>query len=225
MSSPYRCFINTPSTGDRFDPFDIHVERLVPIIEEHIRQNYGEPDQAWLFQVHKAREELSKKVGKQYAPPNVDFDYFKSAVFRPSMRGIGPREDQKDSPGTRNSAFSNARLLTAYYDIDIIEIIGTNVPVVFATKRYARRPYYAAALALVIERARSTPHEVHVLSERAENRSQDLQHHPLVYAVPHPRREGGEGGDAAHREGPADGEELAGAAHPAGRPPGRRKRR
>lgn len=227
MSSPYRRSTSIPNTGDRFDSFDIHVERLIPIIEEHIRQNYGEPDQAWLKTIHKARKRLAEVHEKEYVLPEADFAYFKNAVFRPSLKGIGRHawKDRKDDPDTRNAAFAKSREMMEYYNISTEEILGTSKPSKFSTDQYTRWPYYAAALALVIERARSTPHEVHVLPDAPDDRREDLQHDPLVYAVSRPGREGREGSDAAHRESAADGQELAGTARPSRRSPGGRKRR
>jgi hypothetical protein len=223
--------MNIPNTGDRFDPFDIHVERFIEIIKNHIREYYGEPDQAWLATVWRAREEQSRRDGTKYEAPDVDFAYFKNAVFKPSVKGIGRRgrigqHDDEAGSGARSVAFMKARLLVTYYDIDTTEIVGTSEPSRFATEQYTRWPYYAAALALVVEQARSIPHEVHVVPDRTDDLDDnDLQQDPLVYAVQSPRRERGEGDHDAHREGEGDVDELADAAHPQGRSASRRQRR
>lgn len=216
MSLRYKPSITIPNTGDRFDSFDIHVERFIPIVVKHIELLYGKADQTWLAAVESARKREENKDPLSPHPewslrPSdyVTFEYFKKIVFIQSMKA-GQKRKRRDPADedifTRGHAFIQAKRLLQWYGLDQSEITGTTTSAQFSVDKYARWPYYSAALVLVIERARSTPHEVHVLQERAEvGRDEDLQHHPLVYAVPQPRREGGEGGDAAHREGPADG--------------------
>lgn len=209
MSSPYRNSSGIPSTGDRFDPFDVQVERFVEIITKHVHDRYGGPDQEWLRAVERAAINDPTRV----RPTGWTYDQFKEAALRPSLKGIGRRgwrsRDPQD-PDNRGTAFNEAKRMLAWYGLDHTEICGTDIPAQFATDKYSRWPYYSAALLLVVERAGSYPHEVHVVPERADRADdQDLREDPLVYVVPSPRREVEDGDRADHREGEGSSDGLA----------------
>lgn len=156
MRWPFSTSMNTPNSGDPFEPFDIHVERFVEMITEHITKTYGPPDQTWLEQAEKAnagREENER--------PTWGFDEYKAAVFRPSLKGIGMRgfgKKKSDFPETRQFAFNESKRLMSWYGIERSDLLSSE-PAQFATDKFTSWPYYAAALALVVERARRTPHD------------------------------------------------------------------